>query len=150
MERLKDYAAQLRDKMGSERQAARLMGISNTAFNEWVTGKSYPRGHHINNLALFLGVDAPYLHALKQAEKALADDKLPPEKKRQIVEMWDRATKRLREAAVMAAMAIGAASFGAPSPAQATSHIPNCGHDASGIRIVRKRRAPRWWEARPA
>lgn len=110
MKTLRDCLIAVRDRAGSERKAATLFGVSNTAFNAWMVGPSVPSDDNAVKLAALLGLDDAYVLALVAAARAKDAD---------MRARWQRVAERFKDAAVVAALAIGAASFGYTPPAHA-------------------------------
>lgn len=121
----------LSERAGSERKASVLLGISPASFNAWMRGRAFPSDEQAQRLAELLKVDPVYVLALVHGARA---------KSKETRAAWQRVAEKFRDAAVVAAVAFGAASFGLPPPASAsTLHIQNC--DATGIHIVLQRLA---------
>ncbi len=107
----------LRARAGSDGKAAALFGVSQVTVSRWRAGRDFPTDEHALKLAELLEVDPAYVLALIRAERA---------KSSQARAQWQRVAERFKDAAVLAALAVGAASFGLPTPSSAgTLHLPH-------------------------
>lgn len=97
---------------GSERRATAFFDIGQSSFNNWRRGRAFPSDDQARRLAELLKLDAAYVLAVIHGERA---------KSKETRAAWHRVAEAFKDAAMIAALCIGAASFGAPSPAQAGS-----------------------------
>lgn len=131
---LKHVLARLIVKAGSERRAATLVDVSNTAYNDWMKGRSYPSEEKALRIAKELDLPREFIVALVNFERA----KTPVLK-----ELWWKILDQMKDAAVIAIMAIGAASLGGFNNSSFASPLaPQVGAD--NTHCMPKRR--RWWE----
>lgn len=113
----------------SDRKLGPLFGLGEGAVGMWRTGRGFPDEAKAHRIAELLDLDPAYVVAVIGAARA---------KSKETRAMWQRIAEQFKDAAVIAALAIGAASFGASTPAEAGGlHISN----------THCRRKPRWWES---
>jgi transcriptional regulator with XRE-family HTH domain len=128
------FLNQLRDRAGSDRKAAPLVGVSQQAFSRWRQKKDFPTDDNARAIARVLNLDPAHVVAVIYAERAKNSDTRA---------MWERIAATFGKAAGAAALAIGAGLV-APSPAQAAFNIsPFSAQSGAEIHIVSKRRRPR-------
>lgn len=103
---------------GSDRKAAPLVGVSQATISLWRRGMNYPDDEQALKIADVLQLPPEYVLAAVRADRTSS---------RKARAVWLRIAEQFGKAATVAALAIGAASFGMPGPAQAgtTSHNQN-------------------------
>lgn len=137
----KQYVELFRDEVGggSERKAAAIIGVSNTAFNGWITGHTYPKMDHLVAIAEHLDIYPAYLNAMVEYERSTT-----PKTKAVWKEVTYKIGKEIGRFASVAAVAI-TAGLGGPAPAQAGFDISKISVQSAGNThcVQRRRRKPR-------
>jgi hypothetical protein len=95
----------VRDQAGSDRKAAPLFGVSQNTFSEWRNGTAFPTDDYALKIAALLQLAPEYVLAIVRHDRAGSQ----PAKR-----AWRRIAESFKDAAVLAAVMIGAASFGVP------------------------------------
>ena len=114
METTQEFIRALRERGGSDTRAAPLLGVSQNTFTEWRNGTALPSDEHAIKIAELLQLDPAFVLAIINGERA---------KSKLARAAWQRVAAQFGKAATVAALAIGAASFGMPAPTQANFTI---------------------------
>lgn len=128
---LREMLDALAAKAGSDRKAAPLLGISQVGVSAWRTGRAFPDDDKARRIAELLQLDAAYVLAIIHGERA----KTPATR-----DTWRRIAAQFKDAAVVAALALGAASFGMPAPAHGAFNKTLIAESAAEYALRRKQR----------
>ena len=79
----------------SQKDIAEVVGVSTSAFNEWVKGKKYPRIDKIEKLANFFRVQKSDL--IENREKNNSTDDALTDGERQLLELFNRVPEERRQ-----------------------------------------------------
>lgn len=114
MKSTQDFLDALAARAGSDRKAALLVGVSQPVLSEWRTRKKYPSDERAVQIAELLNLDAAYVIAVIQSERA---------KSEAVRATWGRIAEAFGRAAMLALVA--AAPFAvAPEARAGTLHSP--------------------------
>jgi transcriptional regulator with XRE-family HTH domain len=94
MKTLAECLIALRTRAGSERKAATLVGVTNTAYSDWTRGRSVPKAAHCARIAQELGLDPAYVTALAELARPGDNDAARA--------MWQRVAAAFGKAAAVA------------------------------------------------
>lgn len=132
MQSLNSLLDAVRDRAGSDRKAAPMIGVQQQTVSAYRRGHAFPDDDKARRIAELLQLDPAYVAAVIHAERA---------KNAETRAMWGRVAEKFKDAAVVAALALGAASFGMPPPAQAgISHNFNLGTNGPNYTLRNNRR----------
>lgn len=110
MKTLAECLIALRARAGSERKAATLVGVTNTAYSDWTRGRSVPKAAHCARIAQELGLDPAYVTALAELARPGDNDAARA--------MWQRVAAAFGKAAAVAFFTI------TPPPSPAFAGVP--------------------------
>lgn len=88
---------------GSDTKAAPHFDVSQVTFGRWRNGRDYPNEDAVILMAELLKLDPAYVLAIVRRDRAKSES---------AKKVWRRVAEQFKDAAVVAALAIGAASFG--------------------------------------
>lgn len=131
MESTRHLLDKLRAQLGSDGKLAAQLGVSQVTVSRWRSPAfpDLPSDENAVELAKLLDVDPVYVLAVVRADRTKSDETRAA---------WVRVAERFKDAAVVAAVAIGAAV--SPSPGQAA---PSQGAKESTLYIMSTRRRKR-------
>lgn len=105
-----DLVTAIRDHAGSDRKAAPLFGVTQATFSDWRNGDAFPTDDNAIRLAELLNLQDVYVLAVVRRDRATST---------RAKNAWQRVAEQFKDAAVVAALAIGTGMIASPSPAQA-------------------------------
>lgn len=126
MNSIREIIAAVSAHYGSDIKAAPHFNVSSVTFGRWRNGKDHPSEEHALRMAELLQLDGAYVLALSRHERAKCDAARAT---------WRRIADQFREAAMLAALAVGAATLGFNNNAFAVQS-PSAS-DLTGIHIAR-------------
>jgi len=129
MDTTRDLLNALRERAGSDRKAASMLGVSQQSFSSW-RRYAFPEDDHARAIADALGLDPAHVLAIVYSDRAKSPDTRA---------VWQRIAATFGSAVV----AIGAGLV-SPAPANAAFNISDSfAQSRAEIHIVSKRRRPR-------
>lgn len=93
----------VRGLYGSDRKAAPIFGVTQATFSDWHNGDAFPTDDYAIKMAELLKVDPAYVLAIIRADRA---------KSKKARSTWLRVADQFKDAAVVAALAVGAVAAG--------------------------------------
>lgn len=135
MSSFQDLLNALRQRAGSDAKAAPLVGIKQSSFSQWRRGHAAPDDEQAVKIAEYLQLDPALVLVLVRIERT---------RSRKARAAWLRVAERFKDAAAVAALAIGAATLGMPSPAQARLDISST---AAPTQYTLRGKRRGWWRS---